>query len=380
MNPLLPIFALFALAILVQLVFLLLVFPRTARYRFSPPADDAQPSVPGVSVIVCAWNELENLQQLLPLLLEQRYPDFEVIVVDDRSNDGTFELLRQESERYPNLRRVHIGQTPKHITPKKYALTLGIRAARKEVVLLTDADCRPASPDWIAAMTNCLTADKALVLGFSPYQRQPGFLNACIRFETFFTALQYFSLALAGLPYMGVGRNLLYRRSLFLDSQGFNGHHHVLGGDDDLFVGSVATATNTAVCLNPAAFVWSMPKTSWRSWYWQKRRHLAVGKLYRPKFRRLLGLLSLSLVLTYLLFTGLVVGFALRREWLWFGLTGGLFLLRLVVQWVVYAAANRRLGRPTSAWTVPLYDALLAGYYALMGSLTVFSRKKLKWR
>ncbi len=379
MNLLLLFFVLFALAVFVQLVFLLAIFSRTAAYRPPQPTDPPD-TPPGVSVVVCAWNELENLQQLLPLLLEQQYPDFEVIVVDDRSNDGTFDLLREESQRYPNLRRVHVAQTPKHITPKKYALTLGIRAAQKAVVLLTDADCRPASPDWISAMTGCLTADKAIVLGFSPYQRQPGFLNAFIRFETFFTALQYFSLALAGVPYMGVGRNLLYRRSLFLEQGGFNGHHHVLGGDDDLFVGRVATANNTAVCLNPAAFVWSLPKTSWRSWYWQKRRHLSVGKLYQPKFRRILGLLSLSQVLSYFLFAGLALAFALRRDWLWLGLTAGVFFLRLVVQWAVYAAANRRLGRPTSAWTVPLYDALLAGYYALMGSATMFSRKKLKWR
>jgi glycosyltransferase involved in cell wall biosynthesis len=372
-------FALFTLAVLIQLVFILVIFSRTAAYR--PAITDTPDGFSaGVSVVVCAWNEVENLQQLLPLLLEQRYPDFEVIVVDDRSDDGTFELLRQESERHPNLRRLHIEQTPKHITAKKYALTLGIRAAQKAVVLLTDADCRPSSPDWITAMTRCLSPGKDIVLGYSPYKRQPGLLNAFIRFETFFTALQYCSLALAGVPYMGVGRNLLYRRSLFLENQGFSGHHHVVGGDDDLFVGRVATATNTAVCLDPAAFVWSRPKTSWQNWYWQKRRHLSVGKLYQPRFRVLLGVLSLSQVFTYLLFTGLVGAFALLQDWLWLGITLGLFGLRLVAQWVVYAAANRRLGNITSAWTVPFYDALLTGYFVLMGSVTVLSRKKVKWK
>lgn len=366
------------LAIGIQLVFVWAVFSRTARYQV--PTSLTSVETPGVSVVVCAWNEAENLRQLLPLLLDQQYPDFEIVLVDDRSEDDTYEFLLDAVTRYPNLRRVHVKQTPAHITAKKYALSLGIRAAQKEVILVTDADCRPASPQWIASMAGQLSPDKAIVLGFSPYQKREGFLNSFIRFETFYTALQYVSLALAGSPFMGVGRNLLYRRSLFLENKGFNEHLNVLGGDDDLFINRVATGSNTAVCLDPLAFVWSFPKTSWQSWYRQKRRHLLVGKFYRPRFRRILGLLAASQVFAWLLFLILVPAFALRGDWLWLGLTLGLFLLRLLAMWRTYATANRRLGGLIKSWAFPGLDALLVGYYAFMGSKTVFSRKKLTWR
>ncbi|MBC7892905.1 MAG: glycosyltransferase [Sphingobacteriaceae bacterium] len=371
-------FAAFVLAIGIQLIFVWAVFSRTARYQV--PERFPSALTPGVSVVVCAWNEAENLRQLLPLLLDQQYPDFEIVLVDDRSEDDTYEFLLDSAARYPNLRRVHIKQTPAHITAKKYALSLGIRAAQKEVILVTDADCRPASPQWIASMASQLSPDKAIVLGFSPYQKREGFLNAFIRFETFYTALQYVSLALAGSPFMGVGRNLLYRRSLFLENKGFNEHLNVLGGDDDLFINRVATGSNTAVCLDPLAFVWSFPKTSWQSWYRQKRRHLSVGKFYRPRFRRILGLLAASQVFTWLLFMMLVPAFTLRGDWIWLSLTLGLFLLRLVAMWRTYATANRRLGGLVKAWAFPGLDAVLVGYYAFMGSKTFFSRKKLTWR
>ena len=371
-------FGCFALAVSIQLIFILFIFSKTALYR--PANATGEEATPGVSIVVCAWDELENLRYLLPLLLAQRYPDFEIILVDDRSTDGTSDYLLDECRRHSRLRYVHVAQTPARATAKKYALTLGIQAAEKAVILVTDADCRPASPNWVSTMASQLAGDKDIVLGFSPYQRRPGLLNAFIRFETFYTALQYFSLALSGMPYMGVGRNLMYRRTLFLKNEGFNSHLDILGGDDDLFVNQTATARNTAICLDPASFVWSLPKTTWRAWYWQKQRHLSVGRHYLPRFRRILGLLALSQVFSWLLFIGLVTAFVARREWLWVGLTGGFFVVRLLTLWMVYTAANRRLGWLLSPWIFPFCDGLLALYYAWMGSIAVFSRKKLKWR
>ncbi|MCY7351132.1 MAG: glycosyltransferase [Cytophagaceae bacterium] len=378
MAILLLLFGCFALAVGIQLIFILFVFTKTASYRIVDTSDKG--FTPGISIVVCAWDELENLRELLPMLLEQQYPDFEVIIVDDRSTDGTYDYLLEACQSNINLRHVHVEQTPAHITSKKYALTLGIRAAKKDVILVTDADCRPSSLGWVSTMVGQLSEDKDLVLGFSPYQRRSGLLNAFVRFETFYTALQYFSLALVRIPYMGVGRNLMYRRTLFLENKGFNGHLDVMGGDDDLFVNRVATAQNTAICLDPVSFVWSLPKTTWQTWYRQKRRHLSVGRHYLPRFRRILGLLALSQLFTWLLFVGLLITFVGLREWLWAGLTAGLFLIRLVALWIVYAAANRRLGRLINAWALPFYDGVLSLYHAWMGGLTVFSRKKLKWR
>ena len=202
-----------------------------------------------VSVIVCAHDEEQNLRDLIPLLLSQNHPDFEIIIVDDRSNDGTFDLLLQETSKDHRLRMVHVNRTPQLFNAKKYALTLGIKAAKYEWLLLTDADCRPDSKNWISSFTKHFSQTTQFVLGFSPYEKRPGILNAFIRFETLMSGIQYLSFASLGIPYMGVGRNLSYRRSKFLAEKGFNNFIKTTGGDDDLFVNQHARKANTAVCI-----------------------------------------------------------------------------------------------------------------------------------
>jgi glycosyltransferase involved in cell wall biosynthesis len=367
----------YCVAVGVQLLYLLLVFSRTAFYRVRLPEPGTRP---GVSVVVCAWNEADNLRTLVPQLFAQQYPEFEVVVVNDRSTDETFALLHQFSQQYPALRVVHVDRTPAHVAAKKYALTLGIKAARHEVLLLTDADCRPASARWIERMADCLSTDKDLVLGISPYYKEPGLLNALIQFETFYTALQYISLALAGRPYMGVGRNLLYRRSFFLRHRGFERHYGILGGDDDLFVNRTATARNTAVCLHPDSFVYSFAKTRWAHWFTQKRRHLSVSSRYRRGSKILLGTLTLSQLAAWSFLVVLLALYGYQRDVPMLGLVLGVWLLRLAVQWYVYARANRTLAGMLSAGWVPVYDAFLTVYSVVMGTVMAFFRKKITWR
>ncbi|NBP71584.1 MAG: glycosyltransferase, partial [Cytophagia bacterium] len=199
--------------------------------------------------MVCAHDELENLQVLVPLLLQQAYPNFEVIVVDDRSNDATLDWLLNETKIHPGLRMVHVDHTPDHINGKKYALTLGIRAAKHDWIVLTDADCRPASPDWLKGLSEGIGENTEIILGYSPYQKKEGWLNRFIRFESLITALQYLGFALLKKPYMGVGRNMAYRKSLFMNNKGFTNMLSYTGGDDDLFVNKHAKGSNTSVVM-----------------------------------------------------------------------------------------------------------------------------------
>ena len=155
---------------------------------------------PAVSVIVAAHDEEENLRELLPLLLEQDHSEFEVIVVEDRCNDGTYDYLLEATKQNLRLKIVRIVQKPEHIHGKKFALTLGIKAAKYDWVLLTDADCRPASKSWIRLMSEQAVGPTQLVLGFSPYLRYPGLLNSFVRFESFLTGIQFIGLALLGKP------------------------------------------------------------------------------------------------------------------------------------------------------------------------------------
>ena len=247
-------------------------------------------------MVVCAHDEAGNLAELIPILLSQDYPEFEVIIVNDRSNDSTFDYLLEQTKLHPRLRMVNVKDTPERVNGKKYGITLGIKAATYEWILLTDADCRPAGRSWISSMSEGFSDQTQFVLGFSPYVRGPGFLNRFVRFETILTAIQYFAFGWLGNPYMGVGRNLSYRKSLFLEQKGFNNFLHVTGGDDDLFVNMYARGKNTRLQLAAESQVFSFPEKTWGAFYRQKVRHLSVGKRYRFSHRFLLGLFSVSWV------------------------------------------------------------------------------------
>lgn len=366
----------------IQLFFLLIVFGPLIFFRNKKyPVAGAGTEERGVSVIICAWNELDNLQELLPLLDDQDYPLYEVLIVDDRSTDGTEEFLAEYCRESRHIRTIRVKDEYDHITPKKYAVTIGQKHARYEVSLMTDADCRPAGNSWISSMVGCMGGKKEIVLGFSPYFREKGLLNWFIRCETFYTAVQYFSLASYGMAYMGVGRNLMYRRGLFFENKGFYSHSNVLGGDDDLFINQVATFRNTTCNLEQESYMYSVPKKTWQEWFIQKTRHLGVGKLYRPHFKFLLGLLAGSHVFTWLIaFVNVIRGLVVGDEYLLAG-TGLLFGARWVVQWVVLALVNNRLGNTINSFLIPLMDFALFLYYLLMGGANLFRKEQVtRWR
>lgn len=365
----------FIVSVAFQLYFIFFVFTKINQYD-SPKNKTLTPE--SVSVIVCAWNELENLKSLIPLLNNQVYPIFEIIIVDDRSLDGTFDYLSTQCFEYQNIRFLRIEKTPYHLSSKKYALTLAIKSAKYNNILLTDADCRPQSNNWITGMTACLTPDKEIVLGFSPYFKKKGFLNNFIRYETFNTAVQYISFAITGMPYMGVGRNLMYRKSLFLENKGFAKHTNIIGGDDDLFMNDVANEQNTAVCLNPETFMYSFPKTTWQTWYRQKIRHLSVSKHYKLQHKLNLGGLAISQILTWLCFLILLPIFFYKPLVYWIL---SVFLFRLISQWIVFMKVNKRLDSTLAIITLPFGDGIFALYFLLMGINNFLPRRqKMRWR
>lgn len=265
------------------------------KYKAKAGAGDEplrnRPLPEGVSVLVCAHNELANLRELLPLLYNQNFYPYEIIVVDDRSTDGSLDFLLEQQSQQALLRLVWLRKRPAHIKGKKFALSMGIRAARYDKILLTDADCRPQSPQWVREMSHLLEGNTQFVLGYSPYLYENSWLNAFIRFETLQTALLYLGAALSGRPYMGVGRNLAYRKSFFMQHKGFRGHWHINGGDDDLWVNRYANSKNSAVSLDDRTKVCSVPKRQWHAYFRQKKRHLHVGKYYRRKDKLWLGAL-----------------------------------------------------------------------------------------
>src|SRR5580698_86680 len=293
-------FIVFCLITLVQLLYYLWFFRRLAFYI--PPAKDQSQQHP-VSVIICARDEAARLVTHLPGALVQTYPTtHEVIVVNHNSQDDTRFLLDEFKKTFKGLHIVNLEYEAIGIPGKKYPLSMGIKEALYEIVLLTDADCVPASEFWMQKMQDGYRNGIEVVLGYSPYKKSPGYLNKIIRFDTFHTALQYLSYALAGLPYMGVGRNLSYKKDVFLRNKGFSAINHVAGGDDDLFINKVATKDNTAVVIDPDTFMLSEPKKTFGEWFRQKSRHYTTAKYYKPRHKLLLGLYSATHFLFYPLF------------------------------------------------------------------------------
>jgi cellulose synthase/poly-beta-1,6-N-acetylglucosamine synthase-like glycosyltransferase len=356
----------------VQIAVYVFLFRRLAAYRVGSDREKA-PDVTkiGVSVIICARDEEENLRQHLHFFLSQRYAPFEVIVVNDGSTDGTAAYLRLIQQENKQLRVIDLDV--KTTTGKKPALARGIAESRYEVLLLSDADCRPASENWISCMVGGLIGGKEIVLGFSPYSRASGLLNIFVRFEGIYTALQYFSCALAGIPYMGVGRNLLYIKDIFLRNRGFEAHLGKPSGDDDLFINAVASAENTAIVLKPGSFIWSKPPATLRAYFRQKSRHFSTGVAYRWSHKVLLGAIALTHALHYAFVYYLLV----IPGWDAHALVT--YLMRMVLVLGIYYPALKRLGAPELWKWIPALDVLLPLFY-LVFSPYIFSGKSPEWK
>jgi cellulose synthase/poly-beta-1,6-N-acetylglucosamine synthase-like glycosyltransferase len=363
------------IATFVQLALWLRVYARLALYH--PNSSHLKEPLPALSVIICARNEAENLQRRLPAVLAQDYPDYEVIVVDDDSADDTPALLRRLAAEYSRLRALRLS--PKTSPGKKAALAYGITAAQNEWLVFTDADCTPASSYWLREMALRMEMPSEspveIVLGYGPYIATAGALNGWVRFETVFTAMQYGAFALCGLPYMGVGRNLAWKKSLFARTSGFASHAGLASGDDDLFVNAVATAHNTVLCFSPQAFTYSSAPNSWAGWFRQKRRHLSTGHRYRRRHRVALAAVAGSQVAHYgLLAWALLCGFTWPALACW--------SVRLAAAYWVFSRVAQRLDAEDLSRCFPLFDALLAlywgGFVPLAWCLSVW--RKTPWK
>lgn len=352
----------------VQILFLLsflFTFMKLGKITASP-----SPPVP-VSVVIAAHDEEHNLKELIPLLLQQEYPEFEIIIVEDRCNDGTYDYLLQATGQFPNLKMVRVVNKPEHIQGKKFALTLGIKAAQHQWILFTDADCRPTGKHWIARMMQSRLEQTQIILGWSPYKKLPGLLNAFIRFESILTAIQFMSFARWGHPYMGVGRNLAYTKSLFLENKGFP-MLEITGGDDDLFVNKYAHGNNTRISLGEESMMVSEPKHTWTQFLQQKLRHLSVGKYYRLSDRLTLGVFMMTWLVSWFLLlpVALVSG----------SMVAGAFLIaRLAIVTTLFWVATAKLGGQLELWKVPFLDFIYAFYYLVTGLRAVVV-KKVKWK
>ena len=350
-------YILFLLASAIQLFFWLFIFAKLALFKPTTIIGKDRNNQVAVSIIICAKNEAKNLLKNLPRILNQNYHSFEVIVVNDGSEDNTAAVLLDIQRKNPNLHIVYFNNKLKTNVGKKAALTQGINAAKNEVLLLTDADCYPNSLEWLSEMQHLLDDSKEIGLAYSPYTYYPGMLNKLIRFETVYTAIQYFSFALSKLPYMGVGRNLIYRKSLFQKTKGFQKHAHIASGDDDLFINEVANGDNTVITISEKTFVYSEPKKDWWAYYRQKKRHFTAGVHYKLIHKILLALLALSHFLHYI---GVIILLLAKFSTIFVFL---IYVVRIVIVLIIYAAVLKKFQERNLVKWIPFLDASYVMYY-----------------
>lgn len=360
----------FCIITFIQIFYYLFFFLRLAFFKSKEKTiSQTHP----VSVIICSRDEAANLVKNLPGSLVQNYKTtHEVIVVNDNSFDESKYILEEYQRTFKQLQLVELKQEARFIPGKKFPLSVGIKTAKHEIVLLTDADCVPASEFWIEKMQNGFDDGIEIVLGYGPLHKKKGFFNKMVRWETFHTALQYLSYAQTGLPYMGVGRNLSYKKSVFFRHKGFSAHNHVPGGDDDLFINKASTKNNTAIVIDKDAFTLSEPVATWKQWIRQKQRHYTTSKYYNGIHKFLLGLYAFSLFLFYpLMITSLFL-----FDWRW-GI--GIFGLRFVIQAIIIFKTTRKLDeKDLFAWFL-FFDIWMFFYY-LFFATAIFKKPKREWK
>lgn len=360
----------FIAVVFIQIFYYLGIF---GKFAFGKPQTITPKKLP-VSVIVCAKNEEENVKKYIPLLAEQNYPDFEIVLIDDASSDETLEVFEEFEEKYSNIRLVKVKNNEAFWGNKKYALTLGIKASTKDYLLFTDADCYPNSKEWITAMTSQFTMNKTIVLGYGGYEKiERSLLNKIIRFETVLTAMQYFSWAKTGLPYMGVGRNLAYKKEEFFNVNGFIDHIQIRSGDDDLFVNQAANKANTTIAYSLESFTYSKPKESYKEWFTQKRRHVATANYYKFFDKIQLGLFYSSQLLFFLL-----VILLLSFQFQWIAVLA-LLATRYTIAWIVIGFSAGKLKENDLKIWYPVIEIVLIFTQINIFITNIFS-KPVNWK
>jgi poly-beta-1,6-N-acetyl-D-glucosamine synthase len=284
---------------------------------------------PPASVIICARNEAANIKKNLTLVLEQDYPVFEVIVVDDCSWDDTLSILKEIQKDYPRLKVLELKEDHFYKHGKKLALTIAIKSAQYEHLVFTDADCFPASKNWLKQMIETFDDETDIVLGYGAYSNRKGLVNKMIRMDTLRIGLQYLSLALGGIPYMGIGRNLAYRKSFFLKQKGFSPHSQIPSGDDDLFVNKSATKYNIRIAACKDCITFSEHKKTLKEWIRQKRRHVSTARYYKPFSKFVLGVIIFSQYFFWI--TAIALLFFPRFQYIALGILAGYLIIQLII-------------------------------------------------
>ena len=371
--------AILFLSLIIQLGFYFILYTAILRRTRKIKKGNVPHNIeqPPVSIIICARNEGENLRRFLPLVLEQDYLDYEVIIVNDGSCDDTEDIIKDLQKVYQNLYITNIPQETRIISHKKLAITVGVKAAKNEILLFTDADCRPLTPNWITTMVRNFDEQTEFVIGHGNYYREKGFVSKMVSYDTLTIAMQYMGFALLGHPYMGVGRNMAYRKSTFFRLKGFAGFLHIASGDDDLLINAFGKKHNTRIEPSCEAETLSLPKTTFRDWYYQKLRHLSTVDVYKSGSKLWVGLEPFSRGLFYL--TTLLLIILGYNNPILLAITIGSFLFRFLVQLIIINSTAKVYKDKGFGLSIILFDILLPLITLYILTIGKIFRRKAKF-
>lgn len=329
---------------------------------------------PPLSVIIVTKDSGKALKENLPLILEQDYPQFEVIVINDKSAGEDENILKLLGNNYHHLYYSFIPETARYISRKKLGIAMGIKASRYEWIVVTEPQCKPMSNQWLKSLAAHFSPETDIVLGYSNYIQNKEKFARHIRLDSMFQAMRYLGRAASGHPYMGIGRNLAYRKSLYLSHKGFTTQLNLQRGDDDLFINAVTHAQNTKVALSPESFI-RIPVPSYkRVWFEDKVNALVTGHYYRGNARILNSIETWTCALFHLLtLTGLIYCI-LNRAWIETGIIGAGWLIRFVSYMTVMKQTSNDL-QEDFCCSLPFYD-LFRPLYSLQIRLQYWLRDK----
>ena len=367
----------FGISLLIQLLYHWGMFSRVAFFKKKgrPKLDE---ELEPVSIVICARNEYDYLAELVPVLLSQDYPDYEIVIVNDCSDDETEEYLKEFTRHETIVKPVQLKQHLNFFNGKKFPLSMGIKSAKNDIIVLTDCNCMPTNDQWLRSVVNQYKNNTEIVIGYSPYVQKKSFLNRIIRFDALQQGLLYLSSAMSGQPYMGIGKNLSYRKELFFRNNGFISHYTTSVGDDDLFINKVATKKNTEVLIDAENAIYTTPTNSFRFWTHQKSSRYSTVSKYNLKTRAMLSLFYVSQFLFYATFIALLClkpAFTIASSAVFYiPILVFFFLLRLGTQFIIYHNASKRLGEKGLLPGLILFDflfAFLSPWLRLMGRMNV---------
>lgn len=360
----------FIVSFIIQSIFFFGIYNKLLSFRKLNEKSKEDP----VSVIICTRNEAENLKRYLPAILNQDYPEFEVIVVNDGSSDETEDVLAEFKTQYPRLYVTGIEGKPGYVSGKKVAQTLGVKAAHFEQIVFTNPDCEPLSPYWLRHMQSNFLQRTDIVIGYGGFKSRKGLLNKLIRTDSVYNYMQLMSFALKEMPFTALTKNLAYRKSQFFEKKGFASSHHISSGDEDYFVIKNSNRYNTVVELDKDSHTMSEPFTSWRKWLRAKRINYSNRKIYSKKPGRFIKLEAMSRI------TFFVSGAFMLAFWKVPVYISFLILFREFSFSIIFNKVLKRFNEKNLLFLSVIYDftwPVMAGILSIRNKLS-FSKPKWK--